>query len=352
MELFGGQAGEFGFAEFVVVQGGLFRFTVQAVELQEVLEEGLAEETDAGALAHAADFRESWLLGDEVCYGFRGLAGVAEAIHGAGVAGGVEENGPGEGEGGVPEVIEHLEGLGPGVGWERFDFGEEVGEEVEFGEEFDAAAGVGAGEDAGEFVPGSFGGDRLDLRALGANGGGGLFLDGEGETAGESNRAEEAEMVFGEALGRWADGADGFVGEVGLAADEVEDCLRAGVVEETVDGEVAAGCVAGWTGFELDRRGMAAVGIGAVGTEGGDFDAAVEDDAEVGADGFGAGEELEEFGRLSIGGDVPVLRGAIEEHVADAAADEEGLMAGGVEGLNNLFGRGGDLHPYSLSCLK
>ena len=44
-------------------------------------------------------------------------------------------------------------------------------------------------------------------------------------------------------------------------------------------------------------------------------------DAEVGADGFGAREELCQFGGRGAGGDVPILWRAGEKHVANAAAD-------------------------------
>lgn len=173
-----------------------------------------------------------------------------------------------------------------------------------------------------------------------ADGGGGFGLDIEREAGGEADGAEEAEVVFGEAGGGVADGADEFVVEVVAAVDEVEDLVGAGIEEEAVDGEVAAGGVAGGVCFELDGLGMAAVGVRSIGAEGGDFDAMEEDDAEVGADGFGAGEELGEFGGAGRGGDVEVFGLAAEEEVADAAADEESGVSGGVEGVEDM-GRGG-----------
>ena len=56
-----------------------------------------------------------------------------------------------------------------------------------------------------------------------------------------------------------------------------------------------------------------------------------EDNAEVCADLTGAGEEAEELFGAGGGGDVEVFGGAVEEEVADAAADEEGGMAGFAE---------------------
>lgn len=155
-------------------------------------------------------------------------------------------------------------------------------------------------------------------------------------------------MVFGEALVGVADGADGFVGEILAAVDEVDDLVGLGVVEEAVDGEVAAGGVAGGVGFELDRLGMAAVEVGAIGTECRDFDAVPEDDAEVGADELSAGEEGSEFGGLGVGGDVEILGLAVEEVIADAAADQVGLVAVRVETRENLRHWGREDHPTPM----
>lgn len=84
---------------------------------------------------------------------------------------------------------------------------------------------------------------------------------------------------------------------------------------------------------------MAAVGVGSVGAEGGDFGLDVvifdfigdDDDAEVCTDGEGAGEEIEDDVGSSAGGDVVVLGLAAEKEVADAASSEVRLMAVGAE---------------------
>jgi hypothetical protein len=114
------------------------------------------------------------------------------------------------------------------------------------------------------------------------------------------------------------------------------DLAGEGVEEHTVDGEVAAEGV--FTGRrEDDLVGAAAVGVGAVGAEGGDLDAEVAgvgagaedlDDAEADADGDGAAEEALDFVGAGGGGDVEVLGDEAEEFVADAAAGEEGFVAG------------------------
>ena len=79
-------------------------------------------------------------------------------------------------------------------------------------------------------------------------------------------------MVLGEAGVRVANGAEAFLREVVAAADVVDHRAGLDVEEETVDGEVAALGVLGGVGFEADGLGMAAVVIGSIAAEGGDFD--------------------------------------------------------------------------------
>lgn len=155
-------------------------------------------------------------------------------------------------------------------------------------------------------------------------------IDGVVEGGGETDGAEETEPVFGEAEGRVADGAERVVFEVIAAADEVDEVTGERVEEHAIDGEVAALGV-GFRGGEDDVVRAAAVEVGAVGAEGGDFEeVAVEvddDDAEVSADELGAGEEGEDLVRGGAGGDVVVVGLAAEEFVADAAACEVGGVA-------------------------
>lgn len=180
-----------------------------------------------------------------------------------------------------------------------------------------------------------------------ANGGAGLRFDFEFESGGEADGPEQAEVIFGEPGFGVADGANEFAVQVGLAVDVVDDGLGLGVVEEGVDGEVAAGGVFGGIGFEGYCLRVAAVGVGAIAAEGGDFDAVPEDDAEVGADEFSAYEEFRKFIGTGIGGNVPVFGLAGEEHVADAAAGEEGSVSGGVESFQDLGRWGRNLHRPS-----
>lgn len=188
-----------------------------------------------------------------------------------------------------------------------------------------------------------------------ADSGEGLRLDLEVESGSETNGAEHAKLVFGEAEGGVADGAEDLGGEVVAAVYVVEGggCGVAGLFEDggveehAVDGEVAAEDVFAGVGGEADGVGAAAVGVGSVVAEGGDFggDGVVvvvwftdEDYAKVGAygEGFLVGEEVEDDVGCGAGGYVEVLWFEVEEDVAYAASGEECLMACGAENLDDV----------------
>ena len=207
------------------------------------------------------------------------------------------------------------------------------------------------GEHAGEFVAdslagdlGDFGCEELDCRQCAG-------VDGETEPGGESDAAEHAELVLGEAEFGRADGADELLGEVFAAANEVEDggvvdlrCIWGvgdlrGVEQHAVDGEVAALDVFAGGGCEADGVGAAAVEVGSVVTERGDLGGGVfachlvkhQNDAEVRAYLLGSWEERDDFGRSGARGYVEVFCGVIEEEIADAATGEAGGVSGGAE---------------------
>jgi hypothetical protein len=168
------------------------------------------------------------------------------------------------------------------------------------------------------------------------------------EARGEADGAEHAEFVFGETVRRLAYGADDSGGEIGAAADEVEDFPSVMAHEEAVDGEIAAlDIFFGRLGID-DLVGMAAVGIADVGAEGGDFDfdgvVADEDDAELRADIEGVGEQLQNLLRSCIGGNVVVRGLTMQKDVANAAADEESLVAVTLESFANRIGEFAGIH--------
>ena len=240
---------------------------------------------------------------------------------------------------------------------EAVDFGEDFGEQAGLVEEFEGVAGLTFGKHAGEFVADSLAADLRDLGRKLADGGGGFRVEGVAEARGEADGAEHAELVLGEAEDGVADGADEAGGEVFAAVDIVEegglegfggDGLLGGELERienhAVDGEVAAEDVLFWAVREGDFRWVAAIEVGSVAAEGGNLGEdglvvdglADEDDAEVGSNREGLGEENEDDGGAGAGGDVVVLGGNAEEEVANASAGEVCLVAMVAEGAYDV----------------
>ena len=118
--------------------------------------------------------------------------------------------------------------------------------------------------------------------------------------------------------------------------------------EKAVNGEIAAldvffGC------FGInDLVGMAAVRVADIGAEGGDFDfegvLADENDTELGADIEALWEELKNLLRSGVSGDVVIGGIAMEEDIADAASDEEGLMAVALKSIADGVGEFARIH--------
>ena len=191
------------------------------MELQQLRHDSLAEETLAGARAHRFHGQELHVLGDQFVHRLDDFVGVFESVEDFGGHAGadtfvaveadavrfcerwrfadvVEEDAPGLGDGRFVEAFHHHERVGPDVAFgvevrgladalECLYFGEDLFEQVEFVEEFEASAGMGLRQDAGDFVADAFGGYGLDLRAVGADGVGGGGFDFEFETGGETD---------------------------------------------------------------------------------------------------------------------------------------------------------------------
>jgi hypothetical protein len=219
-------------------------------------------------------------------------------------------------------------------------------------EEFQGAARSAFAEHAGEFFADALATDGCDTGGVSLDGAEGLGFDGEAEAGGEADRAQHAKPIFFKTQGRVADGADGFGGEIGSTADQIEDggveiaiALEAGDVEEhAVDGEVAAEDVFARVKRKADGVGPATVTIGSVVAEGGDFDSGLlalggvfrrfvadQDDAEVGSDresfAAEAGEEGYDLAGGGGGGDIVVVGRTAEQEIANGPSGEEGLEA-------------------------
>ena len=300
--------------------------------------------------------------------------GGVRRLEGRGLADIVEQHAPGEGGGCAGgKVIEQHEGVDPDVALgvelrglldavHAGDFGQDLLEQPGLVEELKGAAGMAFSEHARQLGLDALAGDLSDFSGVRADGGEGLGLECKLKPGGEADGTQHAQLVLSEAKVRRAGGADDAGVEVLAAVDEVEDgggrrvdlaggmvFQQPGVEEHAVDGEVAAKDVFARVSGEADGVGPAAIGVGAVVAEGGDFggggltrgDVLYEDDTEVGANLETAGEERDDFSRGGAGGHVEVLRLDAEEQVTDAAACEEGLVAGGSEGCGDAA-RGGE----------
>jgi hypothetical protein len=163
-------------------------------------------------------------------------------------------------------------------------------------------------------------------------------------------------VVFGKAVGGGADGAEDVVVDIAFAADEIVEGVGEGVEEEAIAGEIASAGIFFGSG-KADGVGMAAIGVVAIGAEGGDLDLLAvtsdEHDAKGEADLLAVGEKTEDLVGRGGGGDVIIFRGAAHELVADTAAGEIGGVSGIAEGFEDgqcgILGICGKSHKSILS---
>ena len=111
------------------------------------------------------------------------------------------------------------------------DFGQDMLEQFALMEQCQSAGGVRRGEEFDEFVANPLGADGFDFRGGGFQRGERLRLDLEIQLRGETNGAQQAQVVFGEAFVRRADGADDFRAQVRLASNPVMQLPRDGISE-------------------------------------------------------------------------------------------------------------------------
>nr|GFC68926.1 hypothetical protein [Tanacetum cinerariifolium] len=132
-----------------------------------------------------------------------------------------------------------------------------------------------------------------------------VLLDAEIKLGGETHSAQHSHRVFFIALLRIANQPDETIADVVYAVGEIEHAFGDRVVIQGVDGEVATLCVFFQRAFETTT-----------------------DDAGI-----------TEFGtdllRRGAGGDVEVFRRDAQHHVAYAAADQIGLVAGILQAFDD-----------------
>ena len=205
-----------------------------------------------------------------------------------------------------------------------------------------------------EFFRDALGGDDYDLRGDLLSRGEGGWVDAQFEPRRDSHGPEHAQLVFGEAGHRVADGPEYLRFEIDLAADEVVELPRDGVEEHPVNGEVAALGVE-FRGRKRDGLGPPSIDVDAVRAERGDFNREVLaivaaradhfDDAERGTDRNGTAEQVRDLLRPRVGGDVVVVGREAEEFVAHAATGPQRPEPGLLQRANHLgrefaFGHG------------
>jgi len=163
----------------------------------------------------------------------------------------------------------------------------------------------------------------------------GLVLDPEAEPGGELDRPQDPHRILGEANARVADRPQQAGLEIGQAVDVVVDHALGRIVEESVDREVAPTCVLGrgtedivLADQEIVRVAPSRLGLGPEG-RGLDQPVAVHDvhQPEAPADDPAVAKQPLDLAWMGLGSDVEVLGLAAEEQIADAAADEIGLVA-------------------------
>ncbi len=97
-----------------------------------------------------------------------------------------------------------------------------------------------------------------------------MFLDLESLCGCEPDRSEHSQLVFVESGSRIADRPQDSRFKVGASADEIDDLLFRGIVEQTVDGEIASLGIGGRSG-KLNTVRPSPVGIIAIAAERCDF---------------------------------------------------------------------------------
>ena len=213
---------------------------------------------------------------------------------------------------------------------------------------------MGGADQLHQLVAHPLGGDDRDPARHRGHRGHDLGRDDEAELGGEAGGAHHAERVVGEGVLRCARGAQHPFGEVDHAAVGVLERPRGDPDGHRVDGEVASAQVAGERVAEVDV-GLAGVGVVGLGAVGRDLHLprtlAAADGAEGAThvpDGVGpAGQQP--LGRVGpcARGEVEVVLLPTDHRVADRAADQGQLLAGGGEAGAELVDDGTD--PVELS---
>ena len=223
----------------------------------------------------------------------------------------------------------------------RHQFRQDVRHESAFVEQGQPARGVRRGEELVQFVANPLGAHEFDFLRVLLHCGHRLCFDVEAELRGETDRAQQAQVIFREAFVRRADGAEEPGAQILFAAHPVMHLLGDGIVEQRVDREVAAdGVLARVT--ETHGAGASPVLVIFFRAESRDLKLVAalqhDDDTELFADGNSVRKErLDLIGR-GVGGHVVIMRLAPEQRIAHAAAGPEGFKSGVAQAADDLSG--------------
>jgi hypothetical protein len=176
------------------------------------------------------------------------------------------------------------------------NLGQHHGQQAQVAQQAEGAGGLGGFQQhAVELLLDALGADAGQLRRGDADGGGGARLNGVAEHGREAHGAQQAQVVFGEAGGRISDGAQDARGQIGLAAHMVHHLVGDRIIEQPVDGEIAALRIL-LRGGEDHAGGPTPIGVVDVLAEGRHFKGVVVagdlDDPESLAEGAAVGEQL------------------------------------------------------------
>lgn len=141
------------------------------------------------------------------------------------------------------------------------------------------------------------------------------------------------------------------------ALDVVDDLPTHHIIEETVDGEIAAQGVFVWLPKDVVSSEEKIIGVASwVTAEGRHLDnlAVTKEhmsEAKSSADDSAVAKEFFQLCRPSARGDIEVLRLAAEKEISHAATDEEGFMAMSHDATDDLHGVGVEVcQGNRLSC--
>ena len=210
--------------------------------------------------------------------------------------------------------------------------------------------GLGLAERLVSFVDQARHGGLGEIGSMTLDCGAGGGLDFEAELGGEAHRAHHADRILAHPQLGIADSADQSSLEIADSAGKIDHVEILRIVEQRVDGKVAAKRVFLGRAESVVEANQRIVGVGdglGLFAEGGDLDilAAEEnvDQAKAPADQARVAEQLADLLGMGRSGDVEILGLAREHQVTHAAADQVGLVAGAGQAIEDLEDVGVDV---------